>query len=138
VIYQCYILHGVTIGDNVTIGLGLIIIIPTIVPFCIIMVAGNLKYNEKVKKIVMLILSMVYNGIVGFISPIFCVCTFFLMGGLTKFGLVILIFIYIIILLPLNIFMKRKGKVNIFLYVIINIAIFILGIYIYLFCQYKR
>ena len=109
------------------IELSLIVILPTIIPFLVIMIAGNLKYNEKIKKFVMLLLSIIYNGIIGIMSPLL----FFLLMFLTEANPVIwilsLIIVFAIILLPLNIFMKIKGKINIFIYVIINIIIFIIG-----------
>lgn len=57
-----------TIG--LIIELSLIVILPIIMPFLFIILAGNLKYNEKIKKFVMLILSIIYNGIIGVISPL--------------------------------------------------------------------
>lgn len=40
--------------------------IPTLIPIFIILFAGKLSYNEKIKKIILFIFSLIYNGIVGF------------------------------------------------------------------------
>lgn len=103
----------------------LLIIVPTILPFLIIMIAGNLKYNEKIKKVLMFILSIIYNGIIGVISPLLC------------FGILCIteviytwifcdIIVFIILLAPLNIFMKRKGNINKYIYIIVNMVTFII------------
>ncbi len=103
----------------------LLIIVPTILPFLIIMIAGNLKYNEKIKKVLMFILSIIYNGIIGVISPLLC------------FGILCIteviytwifcdIIVFIILVVPLNIFMKRKGNINKYIYIIVNMVTFII------------
>lgn len=114
-----------TIG--LIIELSLIVILPIIMPFLFIILAGNLKYNEKIKKFVMLILSIIYNGIIGVISPLLYICLMFLTVANPIIWILSLIFVFAIILLPLNIFMERKGKINIFIYIIINIIVFIIG-----------
>lgn len=114
------------------IELSLIVILPTVIPFLVIMIAGNLKYNEKIKKIVMLILSIIYNGAIGIISPLLFFCLMFLMEVNPVIWILSLIIVFTIILLPLNIFMKKKGKINIFIYFITNIIIFIIGCLIYI------
>lgn len=114
-----------TIG--LIIELSSIVILPLIIPFLLIMLAGNLKYNKKIKKSVMLILSIIYNGIIGVISPLLYICLTFFTIANPMIWILSLIFVFAIILLPLNIFMKRKGKINIFIYIIINIIVFIIG-----------
>lgn len=109
------------------IELSVIVILPIIIPFLVIMIAGNLKYNEKIKKFVMLIISIIYNGIIGIISPLLFFYLMFLTEANPVIWILSLIIVFAIILLPLNIFMKRKGKINIFIYVITNIIIFIIG-----------
>ena len=109
------------------IELSLIVILPTIIPFIVIIIVGNFKYNEKIKKFVMLLLSIIYNGIIGIISPLLFFCLMFLTEANFVIWILSLIFVFAIILLPLNIFMKRKGKINMFIYFIINIIIFIIG-----------
>lgn len=112
---------------GLVIGVLLVVIVPTIIPFLIIMIAGNLNYSEKIKKVVMIILSLIYNGIIGIISPWLYFYLLFLTDANFMIWILCLIIFFAIILLPLNIFMKRKGKINIFIYVIFNIVIFIIG-----------
>lgn len=110
----------------------MIILIPTIIPFFIIMLVGNLNYNERIKRILMFLSSLMYNGIIGIISPLIFFCMYFLIDPNIILWIICLVIVFGLILLPLNIFMKKKGKINIFLYLVINVAIFILGIYIYI------
>ena len=42
--------------------------IPILIPILIMLCAGKLSYSEKIKKVVLFIFSIIYNGIVGFIS----------------------------------------------------------------------
>ena len=103
----------------------LLIIIPTILPFFIIMIAGNLKYNKKIKKVIMIILSIIYNGIIGVISPLLC----FGILCITEVNYIWIfcsIIVFIILLVPLNIFMKRKGNINKYIYIIANVVAFLI------------
>ena len=103
----------------------LLIIVPTILPFFIIMIAGNLKYNKKIKKVIMIILSIIYNGIIGVISPLLC----FGILCITEVNYIWIfcsIIVFIILLLPLNIFMKRKGNINKYIYIIANVVAFLI------------
>lgn len=96
----------------------LLIIVPTILPFFIIMIAGNLKYNKKIKKVIMIILSIIYNGIIGVISPLLC----FGILCITEVNYIWIfcsIIVFIILLVPLNIFMKRKGNINKYIYILL-------------------
>ena len=103
----------------------LLIIVPTILPFFIIMIAGNLKYNKKIKKVIMIILSIIYNGIIGVISPVLC----FGILCITEVNYIWIfcsIIVFIILLVPLNIFMKRKGNINKYIYIIANVVAFLI------------
>ncbi|GEM_PF-1686683 len=103
----------------------LLIIVPTILPFFIIMIAGNLKYNKKIKKVIMIILSIIYNGIIGVISPLLC----FGILCITEVNYIWIfcsIIVFIILLVPLNIFMKRKGNINKYIYIIANVVAFLI------------
>ena len=73
----------------------------------------------------MLILSIIYNGIIGVISPLLYICLMFFTVANPMIWILSLIFVLAIILLPLNIFMERKGKINIFIYIIT--IVFIIG-----------
>lgn len=103
----------------------LLIIVPTILPFFIIMIAGNLKYNKKIKKVIMIILSIIYNGIIGVISPLL----YFGILCITEVNYIWIfcsIIVFIILLVPLNIFMKRKGNINKYIYIIANVVAFLI------------
>ena len=101
--------------------------IPILIPILIILCAGNLSYNEKIKKVVLFIFSIIYNGIVGFISSMLFVCLTFLIGDIfnMKITLIIIFFIFAIILIPVNIYIMRKGKINPIIYIALNVIIFV-------------
>ena len=100
--------------------------IPILIPILIILCAGKLSYSEKIKKVVLFIFSIIYNGIVGFISSMLFVCLTFLIGDIfnMKITLIIIFFIFAIILIPVNIYIMRKGKINPIIYIILNVIIF--------------
>lgn len=101
--------------------------IPILIPILIILCAGKLSYNEKIKKVVLFIFSIIYNGIVGFISSMLFVCLTFLIGDIfnMKITLIIIFFIFAIILIPVNIYIMRKGKINPIIYIALNVIIFV-------------
>lgn len=101
--------------------------IPILIPILIILCAGKLSYNEKIKKVVLFIFSIIYNGIVGFISLMLFVCLTFLIGDIfnMKITLIIIFFIFAIILIPVNIYIMRKGKINPIIYIALNVIIFV-------------
>lgn len=89
------------------------------------MIAGNLKYNKKIKKVIMIILSIIYNGIIGVISSLLC----FGILCITEVNYIWIfcsIIVFIILLVPLNIFMKRKGNINKYIYIIANVVAFLI------------
>lgn len=100
--------------------------IPILIPILIILCAGKLSYNEKIKKVVLFIFSIIYNGIVGFISSMLFVCLTFLIVDIfnMKITLIIIFFIFAIILIPVNIYIMRKGKINPIIYIALNVIIF--------------
>ncbi len=101
--------------------------IPILIPIIIILCAGKLSYNEKIKKVVLFIFSIIYNGIVGFISSMLFVCLTFLIGDIfnMKITLIIIFFIFAIILIPVNIYIMRKEKINPIIYIALNVIIFV-------------
>lgn len=100
--------------------------IPILIPILIILCAGKLSYNEKIKKVVLFIFSIIYNGIVGFISSMLFVCLTFLIEDIfnMKITLIIIFFIFAVILIPLNVYIMRKGKINPIIYIALNVIIF--------------
>lgn len=101
--------------------------IPLLVPSFIILFAGKLSYNEKIKKIILFIFSIIYNGIVGFISCMVFFCLMFLFYSFFNMliTLAIILGVFVIALVPVNIYMMRKGKINPILYIVFNMIIFI-------------
>ena len=101
--------------------------IPILIPIIIILCAGKLSYNEKIKKVVLFIFSIIYNGIVGFISSMLFVCLTFLIGDIFNMyiTLIIIFFIFAIILIPVNIYIMRKEKINPIIYIALNVIIFV-------------
>ena len=101
--------------------------IPLLVPSFIILFAGKLSYNEKIKKIILFIFSIIYNGIVGFISCMVFFCLMFLFYSFFNMliTLAIILGVFVIALVPVNIYMMRKGKINPILYIVFNMIIFV-------------
>ena len=100
-----------------------------------ILVAGLIRYNEKIKKVVIFILASIYNFIFGLLdSMIFVILAIcFLSGDLSSiligvFGVII----YLIFFLPLNIFMKKTGKINTIIYIIMIVLTKFIAISIYI------
>lgn len=104
--------------------------IPLLILVFIVLFSGKLSHNEKFKKIMLFVFSLIYNAIVGFISFLLLVCLTFLFGSIfnMKITLAIAICVFTIILIPINIYMMRKGKINPVLYIVLNIMIFVLSL----------
>ena len=104
--------------------------IPLLILIFIILFAGKLFHNEKLKKIMLFVFSLIYNAIVGFISFLLFFCLTFLFGSIfnMKITLAIAICVFTVILIPINIYMMRKGKINPVLYFVLNIIIFVLSL----------
>lgn len=106
-----------------------------IIPIGVIITAGLIKYNEKIKKIIMFILASVYNFIFGLLDGmVFVILTLcFLSGELSSFIVGIVgVIIYLLFFLPLNIFMKKTGKINIIVYIVMIILIKITAISLFI------
>lgn len=102
---------------------------PIIIPIIIVIVAEKLSYNEKIKSKIIMSLSFIYNGIIGFLSPIIFFCSIFLVGSFLhsqKLLYLIISIIIGIIIVPINIYMMKKCKTNKILYFVLNVIIFIL------------
>lgn len=103
---------------------------PLLILVFMVLFSGKLSHNEKFKKIMLFVFSLIYNAIVGFISFLLLVCLTFLFGSIfnMKITLAIAICVFAIILIPINIYMMRKGKINPVVYIILNIMIFVLSL----------
>lgn len=111
-----------------------------------VLVIGFIKFDKKLKKKVMLVLSTIYNTAIGYIDTIFLLVTYAFLSNQPKgssyevpesdagFNMIlgiILLTLYIFLLIPLNIFMKKKSNTSMKYYVIINVIATILGVIIY-------
>ena len=110
-----------------------------------VLVIGFIKFDKKLKKKVMLVLSTIYNIAMGYIDTIFLLVTYAFLSNQPKgssyevpesdagFNMIlgiILLTLYIFLLIPLNIFMKKKSNTSMKYYVIINGIATILGVII--------
>ncbi len=111
-----------------------------------VLVIGFIKFDKKLKKKVMLVLSTIYNIAMGYIDTIFLLVTYAFLSNQPKgssyevpesdagFNMIlgiILLTLYIFLLIPLNIFMKKKSNTSMKYYIIINGIATILGVIIY-------
>ena len=104
--------------------------IPLLILTFISLFVGKLLHNEKIKKIMLFVFSLIYNAIVWFIGFLLFFCLIFLFNSIfsMKITLVIAICIFVIILIPINIYIMKKGKINPILYIALNIIIFVLSL----------
>lgn len=104
--------------------------IPLLILTFISLFVGKLLHNEKIKKIMLFVFSLIYNAIIGFICFLLFFCLIFLFNSIfsMKITLVIAICIFVIILIPINIYIMKKGKINPILYIALNIIIFVLSL----------
>ena len=111
-----------------------------------VLVIGFIKFDKKLKRKVMLVLSTIYNTAIGYIDTIFLLVTYAFLSNQPKgssyevpesdasFNMIlgiILLTLYIFLLIPLNIFMKKKSNTSMKYYIIINGIATILGVIIY-------
>lgn len=103
--------------------------IPLLILIFIGLFVGKVLHNEKIKKIILFLFSLIYNAIVGVIGFLLFFCLIFLFNSIfnIKITLVLSICIFAIILIPINIYIIKKGKLNPILYIVLNIIIFVLS-----------
>lgn len=112
----------------------------------VVLIIGFIKFDKKIKKKIMLVLSTIYNTAIGYIDTIFLLVTYAFLSNQPKgssyevpesdagFNMIlgiILLTLYIFLLIPLNIFMKKKSNTSMKYYVIINVIATIGGVIIY-------
>ena len=112
----------------------------------VVLVIGFIKFDKKIKKKIMLVLSTIYNIAMGYVDTVFLLVTYAFLSNQPKgssyevpesdagFNMIlgiILLTLYIFLLIPLNIFMKKKSNTSMKYYVIINGIATILGVIIY-------
>lgn len=89
--------------------------------------------NEKLKKRLFFISSIVYNFTIGFFSFLIFLGISWSMMNYKNYIEIAIILIFIVLLVPLNIYLKKKSKMNIILYFILNALSYILGYGLYIF-----
>lgn len=110
------------------------------------LIFAKLNFKENVKKYMLLVLSVIYNGFIGYIDTYVILLLYGYFANMPKgsgyevpeseagfnaiLGLVTLA-IYLLLLIPINIYIKKKGKISKKTYVIANIIATILGIIIF-------
>ena len=112
----------------------------------VVLVIGFIKFDKKIKKKIMLVLSTIYNIAMGYVDTVFLLVTYAFLSNQPKgssyevpesdasFNVIlgiILLTLYIFLLIPLNIFMKKKSNTSMKYYIIINGIATILGVIIY-------
>lgn len=111
-----------------------------------VFIFAKMNFKGNVKKYLLLVLSVIYNGFIGYIDTYVILLIYAYFANMPKgsgyevpeseagfnamLGLVILT-IYLLLLIPINIYMKKKGKINKKTYVTANIIATILGIIIF-------
>ena len=117
-----------------------------VIYICIVLILGMIKFKEKVKKYILLVLSFIYNGFIGYIDTYVILLLYEYFGNMPNgsgyevpeseagfnaiLGIVTLI-IYLLLLIPINIYMKKKGKINKKTYITANIIATLLGFIIF-------
>ena len=101
----------------------------------VVLIIGFIKFDKKIKKKIMLVLSTIYNIAMGYVDTVFLLVTYAFLSNQPKgssyevpesdagFNMIlgiILLTLYIFLLIPLNIFMKKKSNTSMKYYVIIN------------------
>ena len=117
-----------------------------VIYICIVLILGMIKFKEKVKKNILLVLSFIYNGFIGYIDTYVILLLYEYFANMPNgsgyevpeseagfnaiLGIVTLI-IYLLLLIPINIYMKKKGKINKKTYITANIIATLLGFIIF-------
>ena len=128
------------------------IIICALIYILFVVVIGLINFNEKVKKIILWILSIIYNSCFGFFLDWIMIWSYRLsINYLHKLPknmeltisssdmffqigfCIVSILVYTALLIPVNIYMKKKSKINTKIYILSSIIAKLLGILIYYF-----
>ena len=109
----------------------LMIGIPIFIPFVSVYIAGHINYNQKIKTITLMILSAIYNAIVGFYTFSIMFCTSILISSKTYILVPLLLLMFTCILIPINIYVISKIKINKIMYIVLSIMMIIIGFIVY-------
>lgn len=101
----------------------IIIIIP-------IVIIGELHINKTIKNIVLLLLTFLYNNLLGLATwfSMFIICYSVYFFHLFFLPTIIIGISILIFLIPINIYVKRKIDINIIVYIILNVIAFMTGL----------
>lgn len=117
-----------------------------LVYICLVTIVGMIKFNDKIKKKLLMIFSVIYNSFFGYIDTYFVLLLYGYFANMPKgsgyavpkseagfnFMLgIITLAIYLILLLPINLYMKKKGKIDFKVYVIINTIATLIGFIVF-------
>lgn len=105
--------------------------VPIIFLICLIYLIGKKDFNDKIKKIVLLVFSLIYNYIIGFFSYIISFTIAFnpVNSFSTKIYYIILFIVFGCLIIPINYYIQRKSKINIIIYTILSTLIIFFGIF---------
>ena len=103
--------------------------------FIIIMISiiiGELHLNKKIKETVLLLLSFLYNTLLGLAIWVLLYIIAFSTVFFNSFILLAIIvgILFLICLIPINIYVKRKIAINTIVYIIINTIAFSIGLFL--------
>lgn len=121
-------------------------IVGIIISICLIYILGLINFKDNIKKKIIMIFSIIYNGFFGYIDTIFAILLYGYFANMPKgsgyevpkseaglnamLGIITLI-IYLILLLPINFYMKKKGGIKFKVYATINIIATLFGFIIF-------
>lgn len=95
----------------------------------IIPIVGELHLNIKLKKILLLIISFLYNTLLGLAMwfSILVIASLTVFLNLYAVSMIIIGISFLMFLIPINMYVKRKVKINIVVYIILNVIGFLIG-----------
>lgn len=102
--------------------------IALIVPILILIIAGVVNYKEKVKKIVLNVLSIIYSWVVGIVEVYVFMLMHVLVHGNIVLSIVLTSIVALIYIVPMYIFLLKKANTTKWKYLLVNIVSFLLAI----------
>ena len=121
-------------------------LIGIVIYICFALIFAKLNLKKNLKKYMLLVLSVIYNGFIGYIDTYVILLLYEYFANMPNgsgyevpeseagfnaiLGIVTLI-IYLLLLIPINIYMKKKGKINKKTYITANIIATLLGFIIF-------
>lgn len=98
-----------------------------IISIPLIIIIGESRLNEKTKTIMLLVLTFLYNNLLGFATYF----SMFLISFLQSILAIIIIgFSILMYLVTINIYVKRKIDINTIIYTMLNLTAFLTGLFL--------